>query len=119
MAYLIFTCKLLCIPLLDCPSGLATKNYVVISQICAKNGNTGAHFDVKFEPYGENSRAKPKMHFQIACEGLSGCDFRGSLRFLGPLSNPKVADPPLGVGLYYSIPGPSYCLIQFLTKSDV
>ena len=45
--------KLLCIRLPDSPSGPATKILstmpVVISQICAKSGNTGVHLNVKFE----------------------------------------------------------------------
>ena len=43
-----------------------------MSRIRAKSGNTGGPLQPQIRSCGEDSRAKPEMHFQIAREGLSG-----------------------------------------------
>ena len=72
----VFACKFLCIPLPDSPFSLTTKNFINndcrISQICPKSGNTGVHFDVKFEAAVKILAPNRKCIFKSPVRGCRG-----------------------------------------------
>ena len=61
----------------DSPSSLATKKFINndcrISQIRAKSGNTGVHFDVKFEAAVKILAPNRKCIFKSPVRGCRGC----------------------------------------------
>ena len=75
--HLPFACIFLCIPLPDSPSSLATKKFINndcrISQIRAKSGNKGVHFDLKFEAAVKILAPNRKCIFKSPVRGCRGC----------------------------------------------